>query len=403
MPQEQWNSTALYAPFTTNQTTVEELEQLRYIHIGKKSCLGYARAGRTKNSNRAWSHPRNPFTPASGRDHLISGTTVWINEWMTIGHALYDTILLQILASTKVDRIVLQRSSHDVDHLGDGLGTWEMWFKNFYAAIIMATQPGVPIYVRFREPLPHTAHFLSIDEKSGVVTDRVDSGNLLRIWQGTEYYCGDTIITRNHDPRVEWLGHNAFSPDAIARFRYWAYILTRPLQSSAPRLRHDFPTNGPMVITHHYRHAHASRHMTNWQVLREALQRAFPAPRFLVRSIETTEQTSASGALQQIRDTAETQVLITEHGATQSNLLYLRNASFLLDLRGHYFKEEKGHIAMVRGVAQAAGVFFDYVYTANLANHEQQSFAIQENEVAEVVRKVQSYVDSQVYKINMSG
>jgi hypothetical protein len=394
----EWNTSLLHSPIITNTTNVEELKKLNLIHIGTNTCILYVRGGTTPHSHDVWRHPRNPFSRRDGPKH--KGTTVWINEWMTVGHGLYDSILLQILAATHVDRIVLQLSSHDVDHLGDGLGTWEMWFKNLYALMIASAQPGIPIYIRFREPHPHVAHFLSIDEHTGVVTDRVDSSNTLNIWQGADYFCGDRIITRNHDSAYDWHGENAFSPEAMTNFRKWAYFLPKHIEPAAAPLIHHFPANGPIVIAHHFRHQHAARHMENVDLLKEALLTAFPSPKYEVRSIATTEQSSAKGAIKQILDTAQAQVWITEHGATQSNLLYLRNGSFLLDMRGSYFKDEAGHISMVRSVCRAAGVFFDYTYTSNLKTHEQQSFKILESEVEEVIRKVRSYLKSQVFAFN---
>ncbi len=392
------NLTMLYSPSTTNSTTVDDLERMGYLHIGKDTCINFVRGGTTPHSHDVWRHPRNPFVQRNAAK--MAGTTVWINEWMTVGHGLYDSILLQILASTRVDRIVLQRSSHDVDHLGDGLGTWQMWFKNVYASMIMATRPGVPIYIRFREPQTLSAHVLSIDPKTGMVTDRIDSGNSINLWQSPDFFCGERIITRNHDTKFAWSGENAFSPQTISSFRKWAYLIPQQLDAKV-HLSHHFPASSPIVIAHHYRHRKAGRHMNNVESLRDALLKAFPLPTYEVRSIETTEQTSATGAVKQILDVAETQVWITEHGATQSNLLFLRNGSFLLDMRGPYFKDESGHIGMVRSVCQAGGVFFDYIYTSDLKSHEQQSFSISEKEIDEVIQKVRDYLDSKVYSFNV--
>lgn len=41
---------------------------------------------------------------------VVKGTTMWVHEWMQIGHAQYDVEVIQVLATTPVDRIVLQRA-----------------------------------------------------------------------------------------------------------------------------------------------------------------------------------------------------------------------------------------------------------------------------------------------------
>lgn len=66
----------------------------------------------------------------SGQTNYLSGTTYWLNEYMHVGHVHYDIGLLQVLATTKLDRIVIQRAvCHE--KLCHGIGPIESFYKGF--------------------------------------------------------------------------------------------------------------------------------------------------------------------------------------------------------------------------------------------------------------------------------
>ena len=84
---------------------------------------------------------------------FVRGTTLWVNEHMVVGHAMYDIQAMQLLnlVDLKVDRIVLQRAPCINADLCAGVGTWDGWFKGFYMAMMDAFSPEKPIqiYLRF--------------------------------------------------------------------------------------------------------------------------------------------------------------------------------------------------------------------------------------------------------------
>jgi hypothetical protein len=82
-------------------------------------------------------------------DNFLNGTTLWINEHMAVGHAMYDLWIIEALKSEKVTRIVIQRAPYINADLCVGLGSWGTFFRGFYTAVIDAFQPGVPIYLCF--------------------------------------------------------------------------------------------------------------------------------------------------------------------------------------------------------------------------------------------------------------
>jgi hypothetical protein len=95
---------------------------------------------------------------------------------------------------------------------------------------------------------------------------------------------------------------------------------------------------------------------------------------------------------------AESHVIISEHGAFQSNMIYMRNASLLVDLRGIY---QHGEFKNFENLARMFGVFCQYVHTAKLTSHHDFEFNVTDSELDEVVEKVQNYLTKVPYKFNL--
>jgi hypothetical protein len=58
---------------------------------------------------------------------------------------MLDMVLIQVLQSVRLDRIILQRTPLPDQ---DVYTYWNTFFKAYYAAMIDAFQPGIPIYIR---------------------------------------------------------------------------------------------------------------------------------------------------------------------------------------------------------------------------------------------------------------
>ena len=80
---------------------------------------------------------------------FLRGTTYWYNEFMHIGHVPFDSVLIQLLKTQKIDRIIIQRAfCHS--SLCHGVGTWRSFYAGYFAAVLeAANQPNVPIYLRW--------------------------------------------------------------------------------------------------------------------------------------------------------------------------------------------------------------------------------------------------------------
>ena len=66
---------------------------------------------------------------------FLRGTTYWYNEFMHIGHVPFDSVLIQLLKTTKIDRIIIQRAfCHS--SLCHGIGTWRSFYAGYFAAVL---------------------------------------------------------------------------------------------------------------------------------------------------------------------------------------------------------------------------------------------------------------------------
>ena len=90
-------------------------------------------------------------------------------------------------------------------------------------------------------------------------------------------------------------------------------------------------------------------------------------------------------------------ILITEHGAFQSNMVFMRCGSAVIDLRGSYWGRDKGSdkpIIYAEAVAKAFGLQFSHVVMSKLSQHSMKSFSVTKADMDAIVRQVRSIIAS---------
>ena len=194
--------------------------------------------------------------------------------------------------------------------------------------------------------------------------------------------------------------HNSVSPTAAMRMKQVAYTLVRPeniFEAPYAPLVHHFPKDAPIVVTLAHRGSSATRHIENLDYIKSFLHNRLQPPEFAFRVFDTTNITR--GYAEQIRVVAQSQVLIAEHGAFQSNVVYMRNGSLLIDLVGNY---SNGETQNFENLARMFGVFYSSVQTVNLMDHKDtEGFNITDTESAAIVDIVQIYATEKPYEFNV--
>lgn len=319
---------------------------------------------------------------------FLTGTTYWLNEYMHVGHVLYDSVLIQILKTTTIDRVVMQRAACHAN-LCYGVGTWRsFWSAYFAAAFEAANQTNIPVYIRWswteRELKPnfistriegYENYNVSPIPKSIVSRPRVCMEHVLR--RGPEYW-GNFYGSK--------------SPEAVQGFKRAAY----GAKSLASPLPTHFNISLPYVILFSYRGTKGSRHMINSNLLVNTLINSFPFPSYIFRTMNNGELSNT--AEMQLRAMAEANIVITNHGAFEGNVIYMRNASLLIELAGEYYNPE---FCLFQHLAHDFGVYYARIHTRYLQGHAQSCFNITKNEVQEIVHIIRDYIALKPFAFNI--
>ena len=373
----------------------------------------------------------NITTVEQAREHalkdrcFVRGTTLWVNEHMVVGHAMYDIQAMQLLnlVDLKVDRIVLQRAPCINADLCAGVGTWDGWFKGFYMAMLEAFSPDkpIPIYVRFAwqerkaKPICLGHKYTPLSETpcqyEWMYTGNPDN-NASYLWAKKDKgpnECWEKIFLMQPVKAVERLFkrncngcfENAISADTVARFKTAARNLTKDYDDNSPEALAALPTsyfkeNAPIHVTLAHRGSKATRQINNLQLLIDTLQHTLRPPAFELHIYNTSNNTR--GYAEQMKVAMQTQIMIAEHGAWQSQMIYMRNGSLWIDMQGNY---EHGEFRNFQKLARVFGVFYDHVTTKGLTFHPQDDFSISKVECLKVAELALQYASDKPYTFNV--
>ena len=363
---------------TGDNSSLEQAKTSRAILVGHWICLH--EVDKLSHSRNSWSQSSQQYIKAN--NNYVLGGSIWINEHMAIGHAQYDVALLQVLRHGKVDRIILQRSPCLTSTLCEGVGTWKSWFIGYYASIVHAFKPGIPIYLRFGRSNTLLAHYLSINNE-GKVVDFVKENDSILLNANFKFF--ETLWRRTECiPCIP----EAISRSTVERFHKSALLLASngTLFNSS-----KFPTKYRILFA--YRSATASRHIGNIDELFKYLATELNSNSTQFEYLPTPE----SNYSLQIALVNWADILIAEHGAFQSNMMYMKWGSGLLDLRGSYWARQKKDgadrpIQYAEAIATAFGLKFLHVEMSGLNMHSKSSYKVSTEDMKRIVSQVGSLV-----------
>ena len=309
----------------------------------------------------------------------LPGTTYWFNEDLHVGHVHYDIVLLQALRVAKIDRIVLQRSVCK-SHLCSGIGTVDSFYKAYFASIFEAAgQPGIPVYLRWTHTEKSVKPLIFSTTTSDLYNHSAVKNQLssdLQSIQLERLMCFDTVMRSGR--RHQYGALPSVGVTAVQDFKKVAYSM-----ASCPP---TFLSGPPFHILLSHRGPSTSRHISNLDQFVGLLRLAFPAPAFnlsvLNNSIPNLDWRT------QLRAVANAHVVITNHGAFQGNLIYMRNSSLLIEMFGTYGNNE---VHTFHRLSLMFGVFYSRVNCKNLTSHRAQSYIMTPEDTDKVVSIAQSY------------
>lgn len=361
------------SPPVPSHANISFLVSKGFIRYHAYACLSSAHV--TGDSRNTAFHITDPLSEAITWPFYLNGTTFWINEFMHVGHVTYDIVLIQILQSVKVDRIVLQRAiCHNI--LCAGVGTFVSFFAAYYAAMIDAFQPNTPVYMRYTtgDLIP----VLLSTSYPGYEIPAEKHPVKLKPMHLNTWMCFELGIRRGSYYYKNFIG--SLSSEAVQKFKAAAYSAV----DIQPRQQTYFENKPPFRILYSYRGPVASRHIKNNDQVIEALNHHFPSPDYIVRSMNNSNPYNT--AAYQILAVAEANVVITNHGAFQGNLIYMRNGSLMIEISGNYSCSYE-----FQYLAQMFGVFSALVKASQLDDHKTKSYFISSTEIMEIVQLVKEY------------
>lgn len=288
-----------------------------------------------------------------------------------------------------------------------GTGSWGSFYEGFYTAMIDAFQPGVPIYVRWtwqdKEAKPI---YLNGRDATGYVVNPPTPKPDKIVLNGCK--CFERVYRR----RCMQCFHHGISISAIRKFKQSAYdLVNKKLLGGRDANNtkidtldsHFHSITGPIVVTLSYRVAPASRHIRNAQTLinnlRDALSPSSTSaePAFIFR---THVSSNISITYQdQMELVARSHIVISEHGAFQSNIIYMKKSSLFIEMRGSY---GHGEFVNFEKIANMFEVHYAHVVTKALTSHKDAAFDISVEECGEIIDVVREYAKQAPWKHNLA-
>lgn len=371
--------------------SIEHLAQRGAVGLHNFACMTGTSAGAHSANRHVYDNLDRKELRAS--PNFLANTTYWINDYLHVGHVHYDIVLLQVLQSTRINRIVMQRFiCHGT--LCSGLGTMDSFYKGYYAALFRAfNHEQTPIYVRWggREK-QWSPLWISPDTEDNYLQPEQVTNTDKRAKQPIAVdnsMCFARLIRRadldyGHIPTV--------SASAVQQFKAAAYSLV----TDGPPLKTYFSPDPPYRILFSHRGPRASRRIANQDAFIDTLHRKFPAPAFEVRVMNNSDPQLTYK--QQMRAVAEAHVVITNHGAFEGNMIYMRNGSLLMEVFGHYGNNE---IHTFHRLALMFGLYYARYHVKTLTDHYAEEFNMTYNDMEEITNQVLHYFDVKPYLLNL--
>jgi hypothetical protein len=320
----------------------------------------------------------------------LPGTTYWVNDYLHVGHVTYDIGVIAVAQAERIDRIVMQRAAcHGT--LCVGLGSFDSFYKGYYAAVLSAAgQIHTPIYLRFDGKAKSVIPMHLTTDKA---TDYYNASMMKTAWNRPVELYGRMHFERViHSSNLHYGAIAAVSAEAVKRFKAAAYALVQ----CEPPLTTYFESGPPYTILLAYRGNKASRQIQNMGEFEHMLRTTFPSPTYVVRLLNNSDPYLAFDT--QLQAVAEAHVVLANHGAFEGNMIYMRNASLLVELFGNYGNNE---IHGFQRLAIMFGLYYARLHAESLVDHQAQYFNLSSVDLGNIKSTLTEYFERKPYLLNL--
>ncbi len=337
-------------------------------------------------------------------NYIGDGVTYWINDYLHVGHVHYDIALIQVFSMIKVNRIVMQRAIC-FQRLCDGIGSMESFYKGYFTALLEAfNQTDVPVYYRrsMRDhqlvPLYFSSHSPTYyqSKPDNVVINSTDEIRYRPLIMQSSF-CFETLVRRSD---YKYGAIPTVSPRAVKAFKASAYRMLQNSNSTSflTPLTTYFPSlDPPYRILFSFRGPLApSRKISNQDDFVKLLQKRFPTPTFEILLLNNSDPNLYFYT--QLHAVAASHVVITNHGAFEGNMIYMKNSSLLIEIFGDYGNNE---IHTFHRLAMMFGLFYSRVHPKDMTDHLAESFKLSDEDMLEIVDTVDDYFKNKRFSPNV--
>ena len=278
--------------------------------------------------------------------YFVPGTTYWLNEWMFVGHAIYDLHIIQLLRTLKLDRIILQRTQ--CNYLSCiNFQTWKYWFRGYYtSALISAGYDHLPFYIRHKSNDTHwKPHVIGHHHNSTDVTlNQIPANNVL---------CFENVLYSTGLMNF----HNNIELDAVLEFKKAAYSMLKklpeqhqfsnindPMKNDKTKTNNNNNTPIKIIVFDRAEEVYTpARFILEPKNFIDYLILSFPAPKYNVKLQNIIDMPSFE---KQVYMMADATVAIAMYGSFMSNIVYMQPGSLFIALCGNYTTSfsEKDHL-----------------------------------------------------------
>ena len=307
--------------------------------------------------------------------YSLKGTTYWINEFMSVGHVYLDIGLIQLLRTVRIDNIVLQRAPCATADLCQGIGTYKSFFQYFYHVAIKAANSSAAVYVRFEKDEKEWKPLIKGDpedrELSPIPVNRI------------------TCFDKVYRTMLRGCSPDSVSAAGAREFKQTAYKLHQPFP--LPLMRPP-PSLRQQIVTFMYRGQNYTRSLQNYPLLIDSLKSTiaseFPNSDIAVKIVDLSQESSIKN---QISTVAEADVIISTHGAVESNMVYARDHTLWIELRGTselYHTEGRNYAVL----ASLFSLRYEHIVMNMLDLPKQPSYTITTREVEMITNCTINYL-----------
>jgi hypothetical protein len=291
--------------------------------------------------------------------------------------------------------VVVQRAAcHGT--LCAGIGSVESFYKGYYAAAFAAFgQPHIPVFIRWRwsDRYVEPYYFSALSSDLHGDQEREAGGGKAPAILLKNQMCFERVVRRAD---TDYGNTPTVSASAVQQFKKTAFAMVGRLEGAGPIPTH-FSPGPPYRLLLSYRGPLASRHIANLQEFASELRAQFPAPLFELQLMNNSDPQLSFQA--QLRAVAEAHIVITNHGAFEGNMIYMRNGSLLIEVFGHYGNNE---IHVFHRLALMFGVYYARVHPPSLTDHQAFDYNLSTADMKNIVDTAKEYFSLKPFMHNLA-